>query len=251
MKILATTSFLLLLGASAIAIAQSDPRPLQEEDKYVRPLLVVPPVFPKREATDKLPVEIRVSGSVSEAGTMESVEFSPLDGNEKFIQAIKDVLPLWQIRPAVDGKLCVPVVGKGVILVWFEEKNGAPSVSVSTQKQEPESAPVDGKPRAAPRTFVVRPKVDFPTAARRAGLEGSAELLLKANHQGELLQATVLFSIPHRMFGDEARAGSRRVKFSAGAPDEDAQKTLCIIMPFKFCLTSFVDYPSPACAKRN
>ena len=132
MKILATTSFLLLLSASVLAIAQSDPRPLQEEDKYARPLLVVPPVFPKREATDKLPVEIRVSGSVSEDGTMESVEFSPIKGNEKFIQAIKDVLPLWRIRPAVDGKLCAPVTAKGVILVWFEEKEGAPSVSVST-----------------------------------------------------------------------------------------------------------------------
>lgn len=250
MKILATTSLLLLLSASVLAIAQTDPRPLQEEDKYARPLLVVPPVFPKREVTDKLPVEIRVSGSVSEDGTMESVEFSPLEGNEKFIQAIKDVLPLWRIRPAVDGKLCAPVAAKGIILVWFEEKNGAPSVSVSTPKQEPVSASVDGKPRAAPRTFVVRPKVNFPTGARRAGMEGSTEILIKANHQGELLQATVLFSIPHRMFGDAARAGSTRVKFSAGSPEEDVQKTVCIVVPFNFCLTNFVDYRHWACAKR-
>jgi TonB family protein len=249
MKILATTSLLLLLGASLLANAQSDPRLIQAEDKYLRPVLVVPPVFPKREVTDKLPVEIRVSGSVTETGTMESVEFSPIEGNEKFIQAIKDVLPHWRIRPAVDEKLCAPVAGKGVMLVWFEEKNGAPSVSVSARKPEPESVPVDGVPRAAPRTLVVRPKVDFPIAAQRAGMEGSAELLLKTNHQGELLQATVLFSIPHKVFGDEARAGSRRSKFSVGAPDEDAQKTLCIILPFKFCLTSFVNYPSPVCAK--
>lgn len=250
MKILAATSLLLLLCASVLAIAQSDPRPLQEEDKYVRPLLVVPPVFPKREATDKLPVEIRVSGSVSEDGTMESAEFSPIEGNEKFIQAIKDVLPLWRIRPAVDGKLCAPVAAKGVILVWFEENNGTPSVSVSTPKQEPESAPVDGKPRAAPRTFVLRPKVDFPARARLAGMEGSTEILIKANHQGELLQATVLFSIPHRIFGDEARAGSRRVKISAGPPDEDMQKTVCIVVPFNFCLKNFVDFPHWACAKQ-
>ena len=56
-----------------------------------------------------------------------------------------------------------------------------------------------------------------------------------------------LYSIPHKAFGEAALAGSRRVKFSSGAPEEDAQKTVCILLPFRYCLTAI---PNADCANR-
>jgi len=96
MKFLSIKSLLslFLYAVSMASYAQSDPRPITEQDKFFRPILVIPPQFPKEAAIDKLPVEIRVEGMVSEDGTLVSPEFSPLGGNEKFIEAIKDVLPL-------------------------------------------------------------------------------------------------------------------------------------------------------------
>ena len=249
MPILQLASFLLLLAVSTLAFAQASPHALQEEDKYFRPILVVSPAFPTREPSDVLPVEIRVSGSVNAEGALETPQFSPIEGNEKFINAIKDVLNLWRFRPAIDSKSCAPTPSNGVLLVWFEEKNGVPSVSVSTPKRQPAGENVDAKPRPLPRVFLNSPKPEYPSGARRAGKEGSAELLLNVNHQGDVLQTTVLYSIPNKIFGDAAIVGARRVKFSAGAPEDDAQKTVCILVPFKYCLTSGATYPNSACSK--
>ena len=237
----------LLSAVTASAFAQSDPRAIQEEDKYVRPVLIVSPAFPKLEPADKLPVEIRVSGSVSVEGVLEAADFSPIEGNEKFINAIKDVLNLWRFRPAIGKEICMPVVSTGVVLVWFEEKDGIPTVSVSVPKWPSASGVADAKPKNLPREFVNRPKIEYPFSAQRAGVEGFAELLFNVNHQGEALQTTVLYSIPNKIFGDAAIAGSRRVRFSAGAPDDDVKKNVCILVPFKYCLESGASYPLTAC----
>ncbi len=247
MSIFSIYLFLLLAAISSLTLAQSEPRPLQEEDKYFRPILVVTPEFPKRDPSDVLPVEIRVSGSVNAAGSLDAAEFSPIEGNEKFINSIKEVLGLWRFRPAVDSKACAPVASNGVLLVWFEEKNGVPSVSVSTPKRQQVSVAPDAKPRPTPRVFISRPKPEYPVGARRAGMEGSTELLFSANHQGEVLQTTVLYSIPNKIFGDAAITGARRVKFSPGAPEVDPQKSVCILVPFKYCLSSGAIYPYSGC----
>ena len=247
MPILRIFLMLLLSAATALAFAQSEPRAIQEEDKYVRPILIVPPAFPKSEPSDKLPVEIRVSGSVSVAGALEAPEFSPIEGNEKFINAIKDVLHLWRFRPAIGKETCMPVVSTGVVLVWFEEKDGMPSVSVSMPKWPSASRVADAKPRYFPRVFLYRPKPEYPASARRAGMEGSTELLFNVDYQGEVLQTTVLYSIPAKIFGEAAIFGSRRVKFSAGAPDDDAKKNVCILVPFKYCLSASASYPNAFC----
>ena len=247
MPILRIVLILLLFAVTASASAQSDPRAIQEEDKYVRPVLIVSPAFPKLEPADKLPVEIRVSGSVSVEGVLEAADFSPIEGNEKFINAIKDVLNLWRFRPAIGKEVCMPVVSTGVVLVWFEEKDGIPTVSVSVPKWPSASGVADAKPKNLPREFVNRPKIEYPFSARRAGMEGAAELLFNVNYEGEALQTTVLYSIPNKIFGDAAIAGSRRVRFSAGAPDDDVKKNVCFVVPFKYCLSSGASYPLTAC----
>ena len=141
----------------------------------------------------------------------------------------------------------MPVVSTGVVLVWFEEKDGIPTVSVSVPKWPSASGVADAKLKNLPREFVNRPKIEYPFSAQRAGVEGFAELLFNVNHQGEALQTTVLYSIPNKMFGDAAIAGSRRVRFSAGAPDDDIKKNVCILVPFKYCLSSGASYPLTAC----
>ena len=122
-----------------------------------------------------------------------------------------------------------------------------PSVSVSMPKWPSASGIADAKPKRFPRVFLNRPKVEYPVSARRAGMEGSTELLFNVNYQGEALQTTVLYSIPSKIFGEAAIAGSRRVKFSAGAPDDESKKNVCILVPFKYCLSSGASYPLTAC----
>lgn len=239
--------FLFLYAMSIVSYAQSDLRLITEEDKFFRPILVIPPQFPKEAAIDKLPVEIRVKGMVSEDGTLLSPEFSPLDGNEKFIEAIKDVLPLWRFRPAVDQTLCAPVASNGVLLVWFEAKDGSPSVSVSYPKRAVVSAATAANVAAAGRTFTRSPRIEFPFSARVAGMEGSAVLLIAVNYEGEIVQKRVLYSVPNKVFGDAALMGVKRALFNVIKPEADTPKTVCMTMPLKYCLSSGVNYPSGAC----
>ena len=213
------------------------------------PILLVAPDIPKRDPADKWPIEIRVSGTVNELGTLDSAAFSPVEGNERYIQAIKEVLSFWRFRPAIDNKLCAPVASTGVVLVWFEEKDGKPSVSVSTPKisSEPEA---NKAAIATPRvTMKIRPKVEYPTDARRVGMEGSAELLFQVSPQGEVIQTKLLYAVPDKIFGDEALRGARRTQFSLSAAADAPAKNLCVLLPISFCLQSPVTYPAQACLK--
>ena len=83
---------LAVVSIAGVVNAQSDPLPMGEADKYFLPILVVPPTFPKSELASKPEIEIRVSGTANDVGVLESPKFSPLEGNESFVQAIKDVL---------------------------------------------------------------------------------------------------------------------------------------------------------------
>lgn len=249
-NIFRSVPLLILLSVSTLTHAQSDPRPLQDEDKYARAVLIVPPAFRYLDPAIKFPVEIRVKGTVNDKGVMESVEYSPVEGNEKFIAAIERVLSLWIFRPSVDNATCAPIASTSVLLVWFEEKDGKPVVSVSMPKNQLAAKSIDDKPAPVPRILEIRPKVTYPSSARRAGMEGAADLLYAVNPEGEVLQTRVLYSSPSTVFGDEALAGSRRVKFSAGTTD-DARKQFCILIPFRYCLIDGARYPSSACVKRS
>ena len=247
MKILRITSFCLLCIASMISYAQYDPQPIDEQDKFFRPILVVPPEFPKLASTDKLTVEIRVKGIVSEDGKLEAPEFSPVEGNEKFIEAIKEVLPLWRFRPAVDQALCAPVASNGVVQVWFEVKEGSPTVSVSFPKNSVISPSTAAKAPVVVRTLTRRPKIEFPFAARCVGMEGSATLLLMVNHEGEIVQKRVLYSIPDKAFGDAGLIGVRRALFNVIKPEADTPKTICMSLPINYCLSNGANFRSNTC----
>ncbi len=249
MKIPATAALLSFLVLATASMAQSDPRVIEAEDKYIRPILLVAPDSPKRDPADKWPIEIRVSGTVNASGTLEAAEFSPSERNEKYILAIQEVLPFWRFRPAIDDKICAPVATSGVVLVWFEEKAGKPSVSVSVPKNSSERE-ANKAALSMPRvTLKVRPKVEYPSDARRTGMEGSAELLFQINPLGEVMQTTLLYSIPNKIFGDESLRGARRTQFSLSGTSDAPEKNRCITIPFFFCLKSPASYPSPACLK--
>ena len=143
-------------------------------------------------------------------------------------------------------QLCAPVANRGVVLVWFSQKDGAPSVAVSmpARSARPEK---DEKKPVAGRTFVRWPKVTFPYTAASARAEGSAELLFQVDEQGQALKTSVSYSIPSRLYGDQARAGSRHALFSPSIPNEGTTKTICIRLPFNFCLRNMVNTRSPLC----
>lgn len=241
---------LIAIAASALpvlAFAQSDARAVGARDAFASPVLVVAPKAPVRAAGDAASVEIRVTGSIGTNGVMSSPAFENAQGKDKYVQAIRDVLHLWRFKPAVDLEACKPAVRNGTVVVWFDEKNGKPSVSVSMPQ-------VGGKGEAARvgsegAVFKVaqRPRASFPTEARDIGAEGAAEVLIKLNDKGENIQQTLLYATPHSMFGEAAMAGAREVRIAA-----NGSRAQCVAVPTHFCMDGDISFPNSACeAKRG
>lgn len=221
-----------------IAICVQSPRvfgqdaiPVTENDSWARPLLIVPPEFPKGIAGDAPSIEIRVEGTVGLDGSFKSPVFTTPEGREAYVQAIKNVITYWRFRPALDLERCKPRESKSVLNVYFETKDGKPSISVSSPLGEKSAQALAG------RRLVHKPKINFPDAAYSGGIEGSVELLIEVDRDGYVVGNTVLSSLPNRLFGQSVLQEFSKARFSKIESGEGNEKPVCCIFLVTFCLT--------------
>lgn len=239
-------SLIALLVTPSLALAQGDARTVAARDGFASPVLVVSPKMPARSATDPASVEVRVSGTISASGLLEDARFEDGAGKEKYVAAVRDVLPLWRFKPAVDLDACTPRRQAGTVSVWFEDKGGKPAVSVSM----PRSGGAADAPKAGGEGAIVkvthRPRADFPIEARDIGADGAAEVLVKLDAAGHNVRQTLLYSTPHSMFGTSAMASARDVQVALGGA-----KAQCVAVAYHFCIDKDVAYPNSACEVRR
>jgi TonB family protein len=237
----------LFVFCAAPALAQFDPVVVGPKDRYAKPLLVVTPIFPKNVSLEGLPVEIRVTGTVTTTGAFTTPVFSPAEGKQAYVQAVQDVLHEWRFRPSIDWITCRAVSTQAVVIVYFELRDGKPAILVSSPVAE-KIAGIAGDEVPAPKRFERKPKPEYPRGMLNNGVEGKAEILLQVNGKGEILHKSVASSIPLPDFGRaaiESMSGSRfAMKESAAKPDV----TACVTIPVLFCITHHdADFPSPEC----
>ena len=240
------------------AHAQSAPGEITAADRLATPLLVVPPKYLAHVMDGKpenFSVEVQMRGTVDKQGQFTSPIFLDPDGRERFIEALQRVLPLWRFRPALLPMGCSPIDSEMTLIVWFEMVNGKPSLSVSTPKvpakadvSTSEAAPSTPKERVR-RTWKTPPYASYPRRARAVGMEGRAELLMTANADGEIVASSVWYSIPNDEFGVEALDSIRGATLVPHAAELDKSKTVCVAIPFQFCLKDRVAIPSNGCNK--
>jgi TonB family protein len=236
---------LLLFLLSIDVLGQTEPVEVNERNALAQPLLIVPPAYPKGIPADNPSARIRMKGMINTRGQLVAPEFDNIEGEAGFVDAIREVVEFWRFRPAIEMVSCKTKDSEGVLFVWFEMKDGKPSVSVSMPvRQEIESALKALS--AKPRVYVRRPKMEFPTSARRNRVEGAAEVLLAVNGQGDIVDSTVVYSVPGIEFGDSLLRGIRSVKFSADESTENPGKTTCISQTATFCLGN-AKYSHPIC----
>jgi TonB family protein len=239
--LLAVTLFLRTSGA----ICQ-EPVLITENDAWARPLLIVPPSFPKDIPAEILPVVIRIEGTVKADGTFSSPAFTPAEGRETFVHAIGEVLQHWRFRPAV-RRGCQIKESRAVLNVYFETKEGKPSISISSPPVQKPHDPVLLADMGL--TYVSKPKIEFPNKALQAGIEGFAEICMVVDTEGEIVSKTVISSLPNVLYGEAAMEGFSRAKFKkidVAADNLDANR--CVVVPVNFCMGSGNPaYPQPGC----
>jgi TonB family protein len=238
--------FLLPMWASG----QSAPEPISEKHLYARPLIIVQPKIPTEVAVESYPAEVRVSGIVTRDGRLTAPVFVNAEGKDAFARTVKDVIEHWRFAPALT-KECSTRDSAGEVVIWFEIKDGKPTILVSNPLLEKHSTDAS-LPKRKLRSYEVRPKrPEYPYRAVRAGVEGAAEIAVEVDPQGEIINWNVVYSLPVKDFGEEAIAAMKRARFTNDDSPGLDDKNICIVQPWHFCLLSGVEYPIWACSQRR
>ncbi len=245
---LAFLIFALLIPATA-AFGQ-EARPLDERDGYATVMLVLPPEYPPdavKEGSGKS-IEVAVSGTVGVDGRMVPKEFTMAQRDERFIAAVRAVLPEWRFVPAVDDAACSAKVSEASVLVWFDIKDGKPAISVSVPEAAARAKRAVVAKQGGKLTFRDSKAFVYPEAARQAGVEGKVIALAKVDGQGQPTEVSVLAHLPATdIFDGPAIEGIRQAKYVGG----EAGKAFCAQIPMMYCLGGRIGYPLSACDGRR
>ena len=224
---------------------------MEEKLTVPKPLLIVPPDYPARALEEGRTAQIRVQGTVTKEGVLESVAFSNRPGEEDFVEAVRAVLKMWRFIPGVDGAACSAVPLDANVRIWFEIKEKEPAIFVSVPAAADEKT--ETKEESAPQkklTWYRRPQPVFPGSAYRAGVEGMAYVLIRIAKSGEITEANVLASSPVREFGDEAARATRRAKYEPFDSGAWGKESICSQVEFRFCIGENAEFPLRQCGWR-
>jgi hypothetical protein len=119
---------------------------------------------------------------------------------------------------------------------------------VSSPSIPKDAPPVLGKERKLLRN----PDLYFPEEAQRAGVEGSAELLVEADSDGNVVPKAVVYSLPTGIFGRAAFNGAFRARLSKLDAEVTNQRPRCFRLQISFCLEKgqAIKYPDPHCTNK-
>lgn len=246
-----------LVLASSGALAQPATVPVNETNSIARPLLIVSPKYPKDAPPEKKRVEVQVKGKVTTQGNFASAVYSSREGDEVFVQALRDVLEMWRFIPAIDSQECKAKEHDATVFVWFDMNEDGPSISASMPPKKP--GPASAEERKAPRKplkYAPRkgPYIDYPLRALRAGIEGTTMVLLKVKKSGEVETINILAYSPSDVFNEEVLSGLRELRYEPFDPlvygrDSEA---ICAEVTVQFCMReASVSIPNPQCPYRQ
>jgi TonB family protein len=241
----------LLLAGTHRLLAQ-EATPLEEKLTVAKPLLIVPPDYPAQALAEGRTAEIRVQGTVTTEGVLESVVFSNRPGEEDFVEAARAVLKMWRFIPGVDSAACSTVPLDASFRIWIEIKEKEPAIFVSVPATADEKS--ETKKESAQQkklTWYRRPQPVFPGSAHRAGVEGMAYVLMRIAKSGEITEANVLASSPVREFGDEAARATRRARYEPFDSSAWGKESICSQVEFRFCIGENAEFPLRQCGSRR
>jgi TonB family protein len=234
------------LSCASSAFCQSDLREVGQKDAFAEPLFIVSPVFPADVSTDLLPVEIRVTGTVTTEGRFKAPVFIPAEGKEPFLRTILEVLPGWRFRPATTPDTCKPRDSDAVVIVYFELKDGKPVISISSPVHFKEP-PTDPASTVTGKTFVRQPRAEYPEPMARRGIEGAVEVMVLVDEEGEIVSKNILYSIPSTQFGEAVLTALRRASFVKLNP----ARRICYVFGTRFCMgQQQTTFPEPRCHRK-
>lgn len=228
--------------------------PAEHVPRTAEPLLIVSPKYPDDALADKKQVEVRVKGQVTENGSFGMAEYSAGEGEEAFVQAVRDVLPYWRFEPNLDNQECKPKAYDAQLTVWFEmtEKGPAISASMPPPRRSGTSTPAKTNEPVFKRKFVKwQPSMSYPIDAYRKGVEGRVSVMFKIDRSGKVLAVNLFSYSPNEMFNEDVLDAAREFVFNP--QPEYPREVICGRFDFQFCLRNglSIALPDAGCRPRR
>jgi TonB family protein len=248
-RIFARLVVTIVLLVDANSLLAQETTPLEAKFAVPRPLVIVPPDYPAKALAEGRTAEIRLSGTITRDGILESAVFSNGPGEEEFVEAVRTVLKMWRFVPGTDSHACSAVPLDASVRIWFEIKDNKPAIFVSVPPADDEK--IVAKKESGPEKKLAwyrRPKAVYPSRALRAGVEGITYVLVRVEKSGEITEAGVLASSPVRVFGEEAVRATRRAQYEPFDPNVWGKESICGRLEFRFCIRAGASYPIPQCS---
>lgn len=208
---------------------------------WTQPRRIVPPTYPaallEKGVTGFVDVEVGFSktGRVSRINSIKSTPAEP-----RFEAAVRDVIDLWTFHEPLT-KDCTPEESTGNTRIWFEIKEGAPSISVSNKAWTP-AQPARLSPRMKNLREVLGKMVaSYPKEARRSGVEAQVYAVLSVDGDtGKTLSVKIAANTAPRDYAVAFNRGVLEVfsgaEFAVGDEHKGATHNVC--KPVAFILRS-------------
>ena len=220
----------LALTFAGAAFAADEPKPFSEAEMKARaaqPVVIVAPAYPEAAAKEKIEGTVDVFGLVLADGNFDLKRLEA--GREDMKTAVKDVIELWRFVPGY-GEDCSPRPVEAQLRIWFEMKDGKPSISVSRATATPK--PPQPVEELARMHVVERVDPRYPQQAVRAGKQGDIEALMLVGDDGNVKRVEIVPSTTPKIFADEVARAMAKWKY---AP-RPGGKPVCLIHTVNFRL---------------
>jgi TonB family protein len=222
--------FLMPIAFAGAAFAADEPKLFTEAEMKARaaqPVVIVAPTYPAAAARDRVEGTVDVHGLVLSDGNFD---LKRVEGERDDLKAaVKDVIELWRFVPGY-GEDCSPRPVEAQLRVWFEMKDGKPSISISRPVKTPEPPRLDEA--AGTLKAVKRSDPAYPPAAIRANKQGKVEALLLVGEEGDVKRVEIVPSTTHQIFSNEVAKALSKWKFEP----RPGGKSVCAIYTVVFSL---------------
>lgn len=145
--------------------------PWTDPSTFARPRGVVPPEYPPDRLKAGVSTHVEAALRIDEKGELKEVLAMKADnGDELFEKAVREVVRYWSFESFVNCE-CRPVDFTARLTVWFEIKDGKPSISVSRRVDDQPLPGLHSKPLKIVKdpAFLKKMTATYPLEARRAG----------------------------------------------------------------------------------
>lgn len=214
--------------------------PWTDPTAYARPKGVVPPEYPASQLAAGVTAQVEAALRINERGELkEALAMKADNGDEAFEKAVREVVRYWSFEPFSNCE-CRPVEFTARLTVWFEIKDGKPSISVSRRADEKAPPGLHAKPLKLVRDQAVFRKIaaTIPPGLRRYGKSAIVYSMLTLTPETGVAESARIVHVDvepelRRFFGPAIEDALKQLRYEPFARTQEGPARSCFEVVYR------------------